>query len=137
MTANIATSIAIVKTKYSPDYVKFVVYEENPSFASVKHDETWDGGVLQVAVQTEAPIGGGFSIAQDAQHVVERRETRRCGLEQVVHLFGRHGVFLFRYNGACRPTRRSSCVWMPISGCGYRVEPPDERHADNSRLPFD
>ena len=64
MTASISTSIAIVKTKYSPDYVKFVVYEENPSFASVKHDETWDGGVLQIAVQTEAPIGGGYSIAQ-------------------------------------------------------------------------
>src|SRR5271156_2454000 len=64
MTASISTSIAIVKTKYSPDYVKFCVYEENPSFASITHDETWDGGVLQVAVQTETPIGGGYSIAQ-------------------------------------------------------------------------
>lgn len=64
MTASIATSVAIVKTKYSPDYVKFVVYDENPSFASIKHDETWDGGSEQIAVQTETPIGGGTTIAQ-------------------------------------------------------------------------
>lgn len=64
MTAAIATSQAILKTKYTQPKVYWESYEDNPSFAEVRHDETFDGNNKQIAVQTEAPIGRGFSISQ-------------------------------------------------------------------------
>ena len=64
MTASIATSQAILKTKYTQPKVFWEAYEDNPSFAEIRHDETFDGNNKQIAVQTEAPIGRGFSVSQ-------------------------------------------------------------------------
>lgn len=69
MTAAIATSLAILKTKYTQPKVYWEAYEDNPSFADIRHDETFDGNNKQIAVQTEAPIGRGFSIAQAQQNM--------------------------------------------------------------------
>ena len=64
MTASIATSQAILKTKYTHPNVFWEAYEDNPSFAEIRHDETFDGNNKQIAVQTEAPIGRGYSVSQ-------------------------------------------------------------------------
>ena len=64
MSAAIATSQAILKTKYTQPKVYWEAYQDNPSFADIRKDETWDGGPKQIAIQTEAPIGRGFSVSQ-------------------------------------------------------------------------
>lgn len=64
MTASIATSQAILKTKYTQPKVFWEAYEDNPSFAEIRKDETFDGNNKQIAIQTEAPIGRGFSVSQ-------------------------------------------------------------------------
>lgn len=64
MTATIASSAAILKTKYTQPKVYWEAYMENPMFASVRKDTTFDGNNKVIAIQTEAPTGGGFSIAQ-------------------------------------------------------------------------
>ena len=64
MTATVASSAAILKTKYTQPKVFWEAYEDNPSFAGVRKDTTFDGNNKVIAIQTEAPIGGGFSIGQ-------------------------------------------------------------------------
>jgi hypothetical protein len=64
MTATVASSAAILKTKYTQPKVYWEAYEDNPSFADVRKDTTFDGNNKVIAIQTEAPIGGGFSIGQ-------------------------------------------------------------------------
>lgn len=64
MTATVASSAAILKTKYTQPKVYWEAYEDNPSFAGVRKDTTFDGNNKVIAIQTEAPIGGGFSIGQ-------------------------------------------------------------------------
>lgn len=64
MTATVAIAQAILKTKYTQPKVYWEAYEDNPSFADVRKDETFDGNNKQIAIQTEAPIGRGFSIGQ-------------------------------------------------------------------------
>ena len=64
MTATVASSAAILKTKYTQPKVFWEAYEDNPSFAEIRKDTTFDGNNKVVAIQTEAPIGGGFSIGQ-------------------------------------------------------------------------
>ena len=64
MTATVASSSAILKTKYTQPKVYWEAYMDNPMFASIRKDTTFDGNNKVIAVQTEAPIGGGFSIGQ-------------------------------------------------------------------------
>lgn len=64
MTATVASSAAILKTKYTQSKVYWESYEDNPSFAEVRKDTTFDGNNLVIAIETESPIGGGFSIGQ-------------------------------------------------------------------------
>ena len=64
MTATVASSAAILKTKYTQPKVFWEAYEDNPSFAGVRKDTTFDGNNKVIAIQTEGPIGGGFSIGQ-------------------------------------------------------------------------
>lgn len=64
MTATVASSSAILKTKYTQPKVYWEAYLDNPMFASIRKDTTFDGNNKVIAVQTEAPIGGGFSIGQ-------------------------------------------------------------------------
>ncbi len=64
MTATVQSSAAILKTKYTQPKVYWEAYENNPSFAEVRKDTTFDGNNKVIAIQTEAPIGGGFSIGQ-------------------------------------------------------------------------
>jgi hypothetical protein len=64
MTATVASSAAILKTKYTQPKVFWEAYEDNPSFADIRKDTTFDGNNKVIAIQTEAPIGGGFSIGQ-------------------------------------------------------------------------
>ena len=64
MTATVSSSAAILKTKYTQPKVFWEAYEDNPSFADIRKDTTFDGNNKVIAIQTEAPIGGGFSILQ-------------------------------------------------------------------------
>ena len=64
MTATVASSASILKTKYTQPKVYWEAYEDNPLFAEIRKDTTFDGNNKVIAIQTEAPIGGGFSIAQ-------------------------------------------------------------------------
>lgn len=64
MTATVSSSAAILKTKYTQPKVYWEAYEDNPSFAEVRKDTTFDGNNKVIAIQTEAPIGGGFSVGQ-------------------------------------------------------------------------
>jgi hypothetical protein len=62
VTATIASSAAILKTKYTQPKVYWESYQDNPSFADIRKDTTFDGNNKVIAIQTEHPTGGGSSI---------------------------------------------------------------------------
>ena len=64
MSATLTSSSAILKTKYTQPKVYWEAYMDNPMFAQVRKDTTFDGNNKVIAIQTEAPIGRGFSIGQ-------------------------------------------------------------------------
>ena len=62
--ATVATSIAILKTKYTQPKVYWLAYKNNPFFATVRKDESFGGdGTKVIAVQTETPQGAGITIS--------------------------------------------------------------------------
>jgi hypothetical protein len=62
-TATVASSQAILKTKYTQPKVFWEAYQNNPAIATIRKDETFDGNNKQIAIQTETPQGGGITIA--------------------------------------------------------------------------
>lgn len=62
--ATIASSTAILKTKYNQSKVYWMAYKNNPDYATVKKKTDFDGNNKVIAVQTEVPTGGGSSISQ-------------------------------------------------------------------------
>lgn len=61
--ATTTTSAAILKTQYTQPKVYWLAYKNNPTFASIRKDEEFEGDFKAIAVQTEVPQGGGITIA--------------------------------------------------------------------------
>lgn len=62
--ATLASSAAILKTKYNQPKVYWLAYKNNPAFATVRKATDFDGNNKVIAVQTEVPQGGGSSVGQ-------------------------------------------------------------------------
>lgn len=61
--ANLTTSAAILKTKYTQPKVYWIAYKKNPEIATVRKDVKFGGANKVIAIQNETPQGAGSSIA--------------------------------------------------------------------------
>lgn len=71
MTATLAASTAILKTKYPKGELPKVLYKNNPAWALIRKETDFDGQNKAVAIQTESTQGGSATFANAQANIAQ------------------------------------------------------------------